>query len=622
MKTILLKITFLALFILSLGFTSKAQAPCNANWTKTNSTDNAYKKFFSANLNDTAYKYFWSFGDGSGSDNRTPNHTYLHGGKFLVCLTVVKKDSSCTQTKCDSINVEIPTTCNANWTKTNSNDNALKKLFTATLNDTAFRYFWTFGDGGVSDNRTPNHTYLHGGKYKVCLTVVKKDSSCTQTSCDSINVETPTTCNANWTKTNSSDNALKKFFTATMNDTAYRYFWSFGDGSSSDNRTPNHTYLHGGKYLVCLTVVKKDSSCTQTKCDSINIETPNPCSANFSIFKSDSIGSNPHYVRFANTSSGTTTRCVYNFGDGTTSDNCNPIHNFSTLGSHTVCLTTYNIQGGDTLCHSTICKTFSNGSSSSATCLANFSYERIGTSNNYRFINHSTGTPLVYTWLFDGAGATHNTNAEHSFNSPGIHTICLTVRNSVDTTCFNTYCVSIITTGLVTQSTCGADFEKTIDSNTPNTFMFSSLAGDNFSNNWNFGDGTYSGDAVVSHTYTTNGNYYVCLSVISGTDSCSNMSCDSISVTSATGLVEKSLSVLSVYPNPMKDELNVKLQSKENQSCTITLFNLSGQQLVSETKLITAGQNELKVDVSNFSQGVYLIQVQIGSQILIKKIIK
>ncbi len=599
--------------------------PCNANWTKQNDPVNSKKKYFTATLNDTNFRYLWTFGDGTSSDSRLTFKTYLNNGKYKVCLKVTKKDSTCTQTICDSITVESSSTpCNANWTKQNDPVNSKKKYFTATLNDTNFRYFWTFGDGTSSDSRLTFRTYLNNGKYKVCLKVTKKDSTCTQTICDSITIESANPCNANWTKQNDPTNSKKVYFSAALNDTNYRYLWTFGDGTSSDSRLTFRTYLNNGKYKVCLKVTKKDSTCTQTICDSILVGSTGNCNANFNIIKSDSIGSNPHYVRFTNSSTGTHTRCVYNFGDGTSSDNCNPLHNFATLGSKTVCLTIYNISAGnDTLCKSTTCKTFNTGNSNPIACVASFDYERIGNTSSYRFINRSAGSPLQYRWVFDGGTPVTSTNVEHNFMSPGWHTACLYVVNTLDTNCKSMFCVSVLFPGNITQQQCAADFSFTPDNTTPGKFEFSSVSGANLVSYWNFGDGTFSQDGSGQHTFMQNGKYSVCLSVINSTDSCSDMHCEDVEVSNiSTGLGLNQMELSGVYPNPVDKMLHVELNAKILQTATIRLIDLSGRLILETEATLLKGHNAIQLDLGNCNPGLYLLNIQSGQEQIIRKIMK
>lgn len=51
----------------------------------------------------------------------------------------------------------------------------------------------------------------------------------------------------------------------------YTYLWSFGDGTSSTDAYPTHTYSGNGPYDICLTIAD-NNGCTSTHCDSISID--------------------------------------------------------------------------------------------------------------------------------------------------------------------------------------------------------------------------------------------------------------------------------------------------------------------------------------------------------------
>jgi hypothetical protein len=51
---------------------------------------------------------------------------------------------------------------------------------------------------------------------------------------------------------------------------ALTYLWNFGDGTSSTDPFPTHTYSQNGPYLLCLTIADA-SGCTSTSCDTISI---------------------------------------------------------------------------------------------------------------------------------------------------------------------------------------------------------------------------------------------------------------------------------------------------------------------------------------------------------------
>ena len=53
------------------------------------------------------------------------------------------------------------------------------------------------------------------------------------------------------------------------------YFWDFGDGNTSTQRLPVHTYANTGAYAVCLTIVTTDTNsnvCSHTFCDTVGLD--------------------------------------------------------------------------------------------------------------------------------------------------------------------------------------------------------------------------------------------------------------------------------------------------------------------------------------------------------------
>ncbi|QRM88514.1 T9SS type A sorting domain-containing protein [Lacinutrix sp. WUR7] len=83
------------------------------------------------------------------------------------------------------------------------------------------------------------------------------------------------------------------------------------------------------------------------------------------------------------------------------------------------------------------------------------------------------------------------------------------------------------------------------------------------------------------------------------------------------------LAAVSVYPNPVKDNVVVKLPSAFNyQELTVTLFDLQGR--VIRRKTVTNSQSEIRFNaLGELSNGVYFMRITEGSKTLIsKKLIK
>jgi C1A family cysteine protease len=84
-----------------------------------------------------------------------------------------------------------------------------------------------------------------------------------------------------------------------------------------------------------------------------------------------------------------------------------------------------------------------------------------------------------------------------------------------------------------------------------------------------------------------------------------------------TLLIEE-INSISVYPNPVSDFINI-IDISESTIDKVQIFNSNGMVVNCE---IENSISPIIIDISNFTQGVYYIQIQIGNDFLTKKIIK
>ncbi|MCI5092215.1 MAG: PKD domain-containing protein [Phaeodactylibacter sp.] len=271
----------------------------------------------------------WNFGDGTTSDLETPAHTFPEPGIYTVCLSV---SSICgTSQTCQTIGI----TCNApqsNFTYMNSE---LEVDFTDISTNIPDTWFWTFGDGNSSAAQNPTHTFSSPGNYLVCL---QASSVCGSTQrCELITVTcTPPQADFGFT----TDELLATFQDSSTTD-AVAWLWTFGDGQSSTQQAPMHTYTQPGSYQVCLTA---SSICGSTQfCDSISV-TCSPPWVNYNWIAEDGM------VSFFELADNTVTDWSWDFGDGNTSDVPNPIHTYEQSGFYPVCLTATDLCGSNTYC--------------------------------------------------------------------------------------------------------------------------------------------------------------------------------------------------------------------------------------------------------------------------------
>ncbi len=121
--------------------------------------------------------------------------------------------------------------------------------FTDTSSGQVDRWSWSFGDGGVSSQQNPSHTYSLPGTYTVRLTASRGSLSDTRTV--EVEVEGVT---ASWTTTPSSPRAgLSTQFVDTSTGQPDTWSWDFGDGARSSEQSPTHVYQQPGTYTVLLT---------------------------------------------------------------------------------------------------------------------------------------------------------------------------------------------------------------------------------------------------------------------------------------------------------------------------------------------------------------------------------
>lgn len=203
---------------------------------------------------------------------------------------------------------------------------------------TNMTYDWDFGDGGSDTAQNPTHNYVAPGMYNVCLIVM--DSCGADTVCDSVQVFCPIPV-ASFTYDINNFNVEVQSTVGTL-DTTASYLWDFGDGNTGSGDTTTYIYSSPGNYEVCHTIV--DVCGSDTICDSLEFVCGSPTAFFFYT-------SNFNTITFDNQSfvSGVTT-WFWDFGDGNSSTDMNPVHVYDTVGTFTVCLYLTDACGSDTTC--------------------------------------------------------------------------------------------------------------------------------------------------------------------------------------------------------------------------------------------------------------------------------
>ncbi|MDQ6756168.1 MAG: PKD domain-containing protein, partial [Bacteroidota bacterium] len=213
----------------------------------------------------------WSFGDGSYSTDVNPTHIYSQPGTYNVCIRVQKKTTAgttpCVKEVCKQVTIlsecRIEANYNFEFDATNKNKAYFKN--TSTPLTSVIYVQWNFGDGTSSNAMNPDHIYAHTGVYNVCLRI-SASSTCYREICKTVEINEPEINCLDISKFNlirSTVNCLEFKFAPVNHNPNWKYHWSFGDGTGSDDMMPSHLYNHSGNYTVFLTVFKS-SNCVST----------------------------------------------------------------------------------------------------------------------------------------------------------------------------------------------------------------------------------------------------------------------------------------------------------------------------------------------------------------------
>ena len=134
-------------------------------------------------------------------------------------------------------------------------------------------YQWNFGDGGTSTAMNPTHTYTAAGVYTVSLTITNSYASDTMTKTGYIRVGIAPI--ADFAANPMSGNLpLPVAFTDMSIGNPTTWSWDFGDGSTSTQQNPSHTYTVAGIYTVSLTVTNAYGTATKSKTGFISTGIP------------------------------------------------------------------------------------------------------------------------------------------------------------------------------------------------------------------------------------------------------------------------------------------------------------------------------------------------------------
>ena len=191
----------LFLLLIALPTLALRTQPCNdvqACILASNNTNGSYL-FENCSTPIANSQFIWSFGDGT-SARRVEDHFYTQPGTYTVCLTMYWQN--CVDSTCTTIVVGNTDPCDVLHAGFSANTTPNGTVFSNTTTGvgSGSTWQWTFGDGAVSDNPQPVHTYAEPGIYYTCLTVISlyehegQVITCVDSICNDVIIVQPGAC--------------------------------------------------------------------------------------------------------------------------------------------------------------------------------------------------------------------------------------------------------------------------------------------------------------------------------------------------------------------------------------------------------------------------------------------
>jgi gliding motility-associated-like protein len=204
-------------------------------------------------------------------------------------------------------------------------------------------YFWEFDNGSTSTLKNPSAAFINPDKYTVKLTATNTSTGQKDVlvSTNYICISNPPIISIKSDKNSICTGKSIQFTSSIKTDVGVEsYIWDFGDGKTSKEQNPKHTFKNIGTYYVKFQVFDKNG-CSEivTISDPIKVTDIPNVSLKSSPTHICEIGQPFTFNPVFNPVGGETYNYVWNFPDGTTSNTKNPIKVFNNLGVNVINLT-------------------------------------------------------------------------------------------------------------------------------------------------------------------------------------------------------------------------------------------------------------------------------------------
>ncbi len=377
--------------------------------------------------------------------------------------------------------------------------------FTQTGNANLNTWQWDFGDGNISTQVNPTHSYISSGIYNVKLSYYD-ENGCFDSIVKQVNVFDLPDASFTISATQVCVNTQVQL-DGSSNSNIVDWHWDFGDGTTANGQSVVHSFTTWGLLNIVLTVTD-NNGCSYSVLDIINIAQPPEANFTYDIVVCDSL---QFYDLSIAPSGYNLVQWFWDFGDGLGTSNLqNPTYQYAsntTPGGEVYQVTlTVMADSSGFICSDSIVLPVTVPSlpdifftyMPDPTCLGDSTY----------FCGES-GFPIdVWHWDFDDGNVSNDQYASHMYTLEGDYNVVLTITdtNLCQNTLTNVITVSPVPTVSFSMSDTTACHGTEIQFTSTNSTNVETWY-------WDFGDGSFSLEDDPIHYFPQGGTYTVTLTV-------------------------------------------------------------------------------------------------------------
>ncbi len=302
----------------------------NADFTYTSACAGSPTSFTDQSSPQGSLNYEWDFGDGNTSTVQNPQNIYALAGTYIVVLTI--DNGSCITSIQKNVVVTNNPTADFSYSFIDGTECVGSNIqFTNESNPGSnMTWEWDFGDGISANTMNPTHSFLSSGVFEITLTATNSNQ-CSDVFSQSIYINAAPSINF---FSNQVCVGTETQFTNTTNAVEpYDLFYSFGDGTGESTASnPAYTYSSGGVYPATLQITDQNGCVNNITKDVLvnhlpiaNFTNTTACLGDLTTFTNQSTCMSPPSTPIVS--------WFWDFGDGNTSNEQNPTHNYSSSGA-------------------------------------------------------------------------------------------------------------------------------------------------------------------------------------------------------------------------------------------------------------------------------------------------